>query len=94
MVRTVETSEVVIMGKVANMGRGKENDGSYVRFFGGGGQFSVFVPDSVRGAVSLAQGQELTVSVDIESRGNYTLLRAYEVHQGLDGGSKVRGAGA
>jgi len=90
MGRTVDVAEVVVMGKIANMGRSKDNDGSYVRFMGGGGQFTCFVPDDVRGGVSVAQGQEVTVSVDIEVRGNFTLLRAYEVHAGLDGGTVKR----
>ena len=92
MSRQVDVAEVVVMGKIANVGRSKDNDGSYVRFMGGGGQFTCFVSDVVRGAVLLGQGQEITVCVDIEQRGSFTLLRAYEVHQGLDGGTAKRTA--
>ena len=86
MVRTVEVAEVRVTGKVVNVGRGKADDGSYVRFMGGGGQFSVFVADLVGGRTPVVAGQELALVVDIEQRGDFTMLRAVEIVDGVGSG--------
>ena len=80
MGRMVEVCEVEVRGRVESTGRGKDNDVTYVRFFGGGGQLTVLVPDGIPlGNGQLRQGVGLVARVNIEQRGNFTVIRAYEV---------------
>ena len=76
-VRQVEVCEVEVSGVVQSVSRGKEGDGSYVRFQGAEGQVSVFVPDKVlNGARQLETGDRVAIVVDIMTRGSFTLIRA------------------
>ncbi len=78
--RMVEVCEVEVRGKVQSTGRGKDNDVTYVRFFGGGGQVTVLVPDGIpMGNGQLRQGASLVARVNVEQRGNFTVIRAFEV---------------
>ena len=80
MSRMVEVCEVEVKGKVQSTGRGKDNDVTYVRFFGGGGQVTVIVPDGISmGNGQLRQGAGLVARVNVEQRGNFTVIRAYEI---------------
>jgi hypothetical protein len=77
----VEVCEIEVAGRVQSLSRGKDGDGSYVRFQGAEGQVSVFVPDVVLDhGLELHVGDRVAVAVDIMTRGNFTLIRAYSVH--------------
>ena len=94
MTRTVEVADVYVSGAVVSVGRSTkaDADATYVRFQGAAGQVTVLVPDGIPlGNGSLRSGALLTCQVDVENRGQFVILRAVSVRDGLmDGAPTAR----
>lgn len=78
----IDVADIKVAGEVISVGRGNRDDGTYVRFNGLGGTFSVFVADGIpmdNGVLRV--GCRVVVACRMQVRGQYESLQGLELRE-------------